>query len=67
MEKHIVLVLLNFLSGVCGDKMKTFIIAITIAVSLSACQIGRVNQCNISKYESQLNAGLFKGCWTLGR
>ena len=47
--------------------MKAFIIAITIAVSLSACQIGRVNQCNISKYESQLNAGLFKGCWKLGR
>jgi hypothetical protein len=47
--------------------MKIILLSLLIAISVSACQIGRVNQCNITKYESQLNSGLFKGCWKLGR
>jgi hypothetical protein len=47
--------------------MKTLLLIAIITVSLAGCQIGRVNTCDIGKYTQQLTAGMFKGCWKVGR
>jgi hypothetical protein len=43
--------------------MKTIITSVIIALSISACQIGSVNQCKIHKYVQQLSDGHFAGCF----
>jgi len=43
--------------------MKTILTLVIIALSISACQIGSVNQCKIHKYVQQLSDGHFSGCF----
>ena len=47
--------------------MKILLLITIITVTLAGCQIGRVNTCDIGKYNQQLTAGMFKGCWKVGR